>query len=41
MAAFEGDVAFNTLVDKRIVMASRDGLSLVDYTGSDASQIHG
>jgi hypothetical protein len=38
-AAFDGDVAFNTLGDKRIVRASRDGLSLVDYTGSDASQI--
>jgi len=38
-AAFDGSVAFNTLGDKRIVTASADGLSLVDYTGSDASQI--
>jgi hypothetical protein len=38
-AAFDGNVAFNTLGDKRIVTASADGLSLVDYTGSDASQI--
>jgi hypothetical protein len=38
-AAFDGSVAFNTLGDKRIVTASADGLSLVDYTDSDASQI--
>ena len=38
-AAFDGSVAFKTLGDKRIVTASADGLSLVDYTGSDASQI--
>ena len=38
-AAFDGSVAFNTLGDKRIVTASADGLSLVDYTGSDASRI--
>jgi membrane-associated phospholipid phosphatase len=38
-AAFDGSVAFNTLGDKRIVTASADGLSLVDYTGSDASQV--
>jgi hypothetical protein len=38
-AAFDGSVAFNTLGDKRIVTASADGLSLIDYTGSDASQI--
>ncbi len=38
-AAFDGSVAFNTLGDQRIVTASVDGLSLVDYTGADASQI--
>ena len=38
-AAFDGGVAFNTLGDKRIVTASADGLSLVDYTGSDASEV--
>ena len=38
-AAFDGSVAFNTLGDQRIVTASADGLSLVDYTGADAGQI--
>jgi hypothetical protein len=38
-AAFDGNVAFNSLGDKRIVTASADGLSLADYTGSDARQI--
>ena len=38
-AAFDGSVSFDTLGDKRIVTASADGLSLVDYTGSDASQV--
>ena len=38
-AAFHGNVAFNTLADKRIVTASSDEPSLVDDTGSDASHI--
>ena len=38
-AAFDGSVQFNTLGDRRIVTASADGLSLVDYNGSDANQI--
>jgi hypothetical protein len=38
-AAFDGSVPFKTLGDRRIVRASADGLSLIDYTGSDANQI--
>jgi membrane-associated phospholipid phosphatase len=38
-AAFDGSVPFNTIGDRRIVTASRDGLSVVDYRGSDANTI--
>ena len=38
-AAFDGSVQFNTLGDRRIVTASEDGQSLVDYAGPDANQI--
>jgi hypothetical protein len=38
-AAFDGSIPLNTLGDRRIVTASADGLSLADYTGSDANQI--
>jgi len=38
-AAFDGDAPFAALTNGEIVTASEDGLSLVPYTGSDASQI--
>ena len=38
-AAFDGDVPFSALTSGDIVMADEDGLLLVPYTGSDASQI--
>jgi hypothetical protein len=38
-AAFDGDVPFYALTSGGIVTAREDGLSLVPYTGSDASQI--
>jgi hypothetical protein len=38
-AAFDGDVPFSALTSGGIVTAREDGLSLVPYTGSDASQI--
>jgi membrane-associated phospholipid phosphatase len=38
-AAFDGTVPFTQLTNGKIVMASSDGLSLVPYTGADASQI--
>jgi PAP2 superfamily len=38
-AAFDGDAPFSALMNGDIVMANEDGLSLVPYTGSDASQI--
>ena len=38
-AAFDGDAPFSALMNGDIVMASEDGLSLVPYAGSDASQI--
>jgi hypothetical protein len=38
-AAFDGDAPFSALTNSKIVTANEDGLSLVPYTGSDASQI--
>jgi hypothetical protein len=38
-AAFNGDVPFFALTNSEIVTANKDGLSLVPYTSSDASQI--
>ena len=38
-AAFDGSFQFNTLGDRRIVTASEDGRSLIDYTGPAANQI--
>jgi hypothetical protein len=38
-AAFDGSAPFSVLTNGKLVTASGDGLSLVPYTGSDASQI--
>jgi hypothetical protein len=38
-AAFDGDAPFSVLTNGEIVTANENGLSLVRYTGSDASQI--
>jgi hypothetical protein len=40
-AAFDGNIQFNTLGDKRIAAASNGdgGISLVDYTGGDVNAI--
>ena len=38
-AAFDGDTPFSALTNGEIALANEDGLSLVPYTGSDASQI--
>ena len=38
-AAFDGDAPFSALANGDIVMADKDGLSLVPYSGSDANQI--
>lgn len=38
-AAFDGSVQYNTLANGSIQVGSEDGLSLLPYTGSDASQI--